>query len=52
MEDKTKPARSENVYEAAIFAQQRLIAAEPNLVATVGVDRGSGFEQLEEASDV
>ena len=26
-----------------------LIAAEPNLVATVGVDRGSGFEQLEAA---
>ena len=26
-----------------------LIAAEPNLVATAGVDRGSGFEQLEDA---
>lgn len=28
-----------------------LIAAEPNLVATTGVDRGSGFEQLEAAPD-
>lgn len=28
-----------------------LIVAEPNLVATAGVDRGSGFEQLEAAPE-
>jgi len=29
----------------------RLLACEPNLIGAVGVDRGSGFEQLEDAQD-
>ena len=29
-----------------------LIAAEPNLMATTGVDRASGFEQLEVAPEL
>ncbi len=29
----------------------RFVAAEPNLFACTGVDRGSGFEQIEDAPE-
>lgn len=32
-------------------AQVTLVAAEPNLIHTTGLDRGAGFEQLEECPE-
>jgi gentisate 1,2-dioxygenase len=32
-------------------ARVRFVAAEPNFVHTTGVDRGSGFEQIEDAPE-